>query len=130
MKNFKSLEERMRRAQIFEEDIDERFIRSMGQGGQNVNKVATCVQLTHRPTGLMVKCQQERSQAMNRLFARQLLLEKIVEQRRKIERAKIAQREKKKRQNYRRSEKSKEIMLQKKKKHSEKKQQRKKVQDD
>jgi peptide chain release factor len=62
---------------IKEEDITEVFIRSKGPGGQNVNKTSTCVYLKHLPTGIEVKCQQERSQALNRYIARRLLLKKI-----------------------------------------------------
>ena len=73
----KSLQEMMARLGVREEDIKEKFIRSQGPGGQNVNKVSTCVHLRHLPTGIEVKCQQERSQAQNRYLARQLLLKKI-----------------------------------------------------
>ncbi len=73
----KSLQEKMVRLGVREEDIVERFIRSQGPGGQNVNKVSTCVYLRHIPTGIKVKCQQERSQALNRYRARQILLKKI-----------------------------------------------------
>ena len=62
---------------IREEDIEEKFIRSQGKGGQNVNKLETCVYLEHRPTGIEVKCQQERYQAMNRFLARRILTNKI-----------------------------------------------------
>jgi peptide chain release factor len=62
---------------IREEDLDEQFVRSGGKGGQNVNKVSTCVVLVHRPTGTRVKCQQERTQALNRYLARKLLADKI-----------------------------------------------------
>lgn len=67
----------MARLGVREEDIVERFIRAQGPGGQNVNKVSTCVHLRHLPTGIEVKCQQERSQAQNRYRARKILLEKI-----------------------------------------------------
>jgi protein subunit release factor B len=72
-----ALAERMARLGIREEDIDESFVRSGGKGGQNVNKVATAVMLLHRPTGTSVKCQRERSQALNRYRARVLLCDKI-----------------------------------------------------
>jgi len=72
-----ALAERLQALGVRAEDLEESFVRSSGKGGQNVNKVATCVVLVHRPTGTMVKCQQERSQAMNRFHARQLLADKI-----------------------------------------------------
>lgn len=73
----KSLHKMMSRLGVREEDIVERFIRAQGPGGQNVNKVSTCVYLRHLPTGIEVKCRQERSQAQNRYRARWLLLKKI-----------------------------------------------------
>ena len=68
---------RMAALQIREEDLDESFIRSGGKGGQNVNKVSTCVVLVHRPSGIQIKCQQERTQGLNRYLARKLLVDKI-----------------------------------------------------
>jgi len=73
----KALQDKMTKLGIREEDLIERFIRSRGHGGQNVNKVSTCVYLKHVPTGIEVKCQQERSQALNRFFARRILIDKI-----------------------------------------------------
>lgn len=75
--NEEELEFKMQQLGVREEDLEEKFIRSSGPGGQNVNKVATCVQLTHVPTGTMIKCQTERTQALNRVQARWLLLQKI-----------------------------------------------------
>ncbi len=72
-----ALQEKMKALGIREADIVERFVRSRGHGGQNVNKVSTCVYLKHLPTGTEVKCQQERSQSQNRFFARRILVEKI-----------------------------------------------------
>ncbi len=73
----KFLLEKMKQLGIRREDIIESFIRSAGPGGQNINKTSTCVYLKHIPTGIEVKCQQERSQALNRYIARKLLLKKI-----------------------------------------------------
>jgi len=71
------LVERMLALGVREQDIDEHFIRSSGAGGQNVNKVSSCVVLHHRPSDIRVKCQQQRSQGLNRFLARRLLLDKI-----------------------------------------------------
>ena len=71
------LAQAMRRLDILEHDLDEQFIRSSGPGGQNVNKVATCVILKHRTSGIQVRCQEERSQARNRVLARRLLVKRL-----------------------------------------------------
>ncbi|MBI3616021.1 MAG: peptide chain release factor-like protein [Candidatus Omnitrophica bacterium] len=117
-----ALRKRLNRVGIREEDLEESFIRSGGPGGQNVNKVATCVCLRHRASGLEVKVQRERSQAMNRFLARRLLAEKLETQilgRLSAERQRIA---KIRRQKRRRSRRAKEKLLAAKRLHSRKKQ--------
>jgi len=71
------LRERMEALGVREEDIEEKFIRSSGSGGQKVNKTSTCVYLRHISTGIEVKCMKERSQPLNRFLARRELVEKI-----------------------------------------------------
>ncbi len=73
----KALGDKLEGIGIYEEDIEEKFIRSGGRGGQNVNKTATCVYLKHIPTGTEVKCQKARTQGLNRYYARVLLYEKL-----------------------------------------------------
>lgn len=59
--------------EIREEDLEWKFTRAGGKGGQNVNKVNTAVLLTHTPSGIVVNCRQERSQQQNRMLALDLL---------------------------------------------------------
>lgn len=112
---------------IKESDIEEKFVRSPGKGGQNVNKVSTTVYLKHLPSGMEVKCHKERTQGLNRFLARRLLVEKIEgnilgkmsEKRQKIE--KLRQQKRK------RSKRAKEKMLKAKKQVSCKKELREKI---
>jgi protein subunit release factor B len=62
---------------VREEDLEESFVRSSGNGGQHVNKTSSCVQLKHRASGFTVVCMRERSQSVNRFLARRELLERI-----------------------------------------------------
>ena len=71
----------MLRLGVQEQDLEERFVRSSGPGGQNVNKVSSCVVLRHRASALEVRCQKERSQALNRYLARCILLKRLETQR-------------------------------------------------
>ena len=116
-----ALRQKMERLGIFEKDLVEKFVRSSGHDGQNVNKTSTCVYLKHIPTKVEVKCQKERSQGMNRYFARKILADKIEamilgeesEEQQKI--AKI------RRQKRKRSKRAKEKMLEEKRQQSQKK---------
>jgi peptide chain release factor len=71
------LKERMDALGIHEKDIEEKFIRSSGRGGQKVNKTSTCVYLKHFPTGIEIKCMKERNQSLNRFLARRELVMRI-----------------------------------------------------
>lgn len=75
----KALLKKMEDLSIYEKDIEEKFIRSGGPGGQSVNKSATCVQIRHIPTGITVKSQRERDQSVNRFLARRELAARIEE---------------------------------------------------
>jgi len=65
-------------------DVEESFTHSGGKGGQNVNKVATCVLLRHLPTGVLVRCSEERGQWQNRVLAWKRLTERLEERRRTV----------------------------------------------
>ena len=126
----RAVAERLAALGIREDDLEESFITSGGKGGQNVNKVATCVLLVHRPSGLFVKCQRERTQGANRLIARALLADKIEEQRLGKQSARQQDAERVRRQKRRRSRRSKQRMLADKRAQSTKKSSRGRVRDD
>ncbi len=111
----------MEKLGLKESDFEENFIRSGGPGGQNVNKVSTCVVLRHGPTGLEVRCQRERSQALNRYLARRLLVSKLEERVLGIASERRMAIEKIRRQKRKRSKRAKDKMLQNKKHQSLKK---------
>jgi protein subunit release factor B len=101
----------MARLGIREADVDEKFVRSGGHGGQNVNKVATCVVLVHLPSGIRVRCQQERTQAMNRFFARRELCDKLEAREQGAKDAAASERARIRRQKRRRSKRADEKRL-------------------
>jgi len=115
------LDLRMQRLGVRESDLEETFVRSGGAGGQKVNKSSSCVMLLHRPTGLRVKCQTTRHQAMNRFLARRLLLDKIERMQKGYVEAERARVEKIRRQKRKRSRRAKERMLADKAHHGDKK---------
>jgi protein subunit release factor B len=126
----KILREKMKALNIREEDIEEKFIRSSGRGGQHVNKVSTCVRLRHLPTGVEARCQSERSQAINRYRARVLLVRKIDKMTRGKDSEERRRIEKIRRQKRKRSKRAKEKILADKRIVSEKKKLRFKIDED
>ena len=120
-KKNEALARKMEELGIREEDILEKFVRSRGRGGQKVNKTSTCVYLKHVPTGIEVKMQRERSQALNRFLARRLLADKIEGMILKRRSEEEKRRAKIRRQKRKRSKRAKEKMLAGKKRRSIKK---------
>ncbi len=105
------LQERMGDLGISEADLEEHFIRGSGKGGQKINKTSSCVQLIHRPSGIDIRCQQTRSQADNRYWARRELCDRIEEMVLGEKSARQQAAEKVRRQKRRRSRRAKAKML-------------------
>ncbi len=93
----------MTRLGIRETDIEEDFVLSSGPGGQNINKVATCVVLRYMPLGIRIKAREYRTQGANRVAARSLLIARVEELRRAQRAAAVGERELARRQKRRRS---------------------------
>ncbi len=106
-----ALERRLAGLGIREQDLQESFVASGGKGGQNVNKVATCVVLLHGPSGTQIKCQKARTQGLNRYLARQLLADRIESAKLGAKAAREQEMEKIRRQKRRRSRRAKARML-------------------
>lgn len=114
----RGLRERMARLGIREADLDERFIRGSGPGGQKINKTASCIAISHRPTRIEVRCQASRSQALNRFLARRELCDRVEERILGAASARRQEIERIRRQKRRRSRRQKERMLADKKQHA------------
>ncbi len=125
-----ALHQRMRKLRLREEDLQESFIRGSGPGGQKVNKTSSTVVLRHVPTGLEVRCQRERSQVLNRHWARVELCDRVEAARQEARLAEQNEREKTRRQNRPRPRGLKQRILEGKKQRSGVKKQRGRVQGD
>ena len=113
--------QRMAALGIAEADLQEWFIRGGGPGGQKTNKTSSTVCLRHKPTGIEVRCAQERSQSLNRFLARRDLCDKIAAKIHGEKSRKQQEHEKIRRQKRRRSRRQTAIMVDAKKKHGAKK---------
>ncbi len=76
-KKWAALKLRMLELGVKKDDIEEKFIKSSGRGGQKVNKASCAVFIKHIPTGISIKCGSERSQDLNRFLALRRLLDRL-----------------------------------------------------
>jgi peptide chain release factor len=102
-RDIRTVLERMEKLGIHSDDLVEEFVRGSGAGGQKINKTSSTVVLRHLPSGFEVRCQEERSQAMNRVLARIDLCDKIEARREQIQLTRAANISKARAQNRKRS---------------------------
>ena len=105
------IQERLDALGILAVDVEERFVRGSGPGGQKINKTSSTVCVKHRPTGVEVRCQRERSQAANRETAWTALCEKLEERLRAAEKQRQQAAAKVRRSNRKRSTRQKAISV-------------------
>lgn len=110
-------------------DVEERFVRGTGAGGQKINKTSSTVWLRHRPTGIEVRCQRERSQAANREIAWLELCARLEERKRAAALARQDEQEKNRRRHRQKSRGQKARMIESKKHRARHKATRGRVQD-
>jgi protein subunit release factor B len=108
--------ERLAAAGVRAADVEERFVRGAGPGGQKINKTSSTVWLRHRPTGIEVRCQRERSQAANRELAWADLCAKL-EQRNKAEELRRQQERERSRRRHRQKSRGQKVRMIESKKH-------------
>lgn len=103
--------ERMSELRIHQDDLEESFIRGSGAGGQKINKTSSTVVLRHIPSGIEVRCQQERSLTQNRFLARMDLCDKLEARTRNASQAIAAARSRKRAINRKRTAGQKRAMI-------------------
>jgi protein subunit release factor B len=106
-KKVQLLKEEFEKYGLREVDIEEKFIRGKGRGGQKVNKTSSTVYLKHIPSGIEIKCSEERERETNRFLARRYLLDRYKEEILDIKSAREIQSNKTKKQKKRRIRRSK-----------------------
>ena len=121
------LNRRLAELGIAPEELEERFVRSGGPGGQHANKSSTAVQLVHKPSGMEVRVESERSQLQNRVEARERLIQRVQEARDAAEAAERGAREKERRRRRRPSAAARQRNVQNKRRRAEVKRGRKRV---
>lgn len=124
------IQERLAAFGIDPAEVEERFVRGSGPGGQKINKTSSTVWLRHRPTGIEVRCQRERSQSANRELAWQELSERLAERVRSAASAAVSEREAERRRTRQKSRRQKVRMIEGKKHRAKQKAGRGRVQEE
>lgn len=128
--SLQEMDQRLADLGVDPQELEEKFVRAGGPGGQHVNRTSTAVQLSHPPSGVSVRAEGERSQLQNRIAAREQLIQRILKARQDEEAARVAAREKRRRQNRQRPAGVKRRMLEQKRRRGQVKKRRGRVQDE